>query len=171
MNERPIAVWIITNKEGTVLSAHCLGCKAGLAETCSHIVSILFRIEDATRINETLVCTQVKCMWLLPTYVSEVPYVRVKVLRSCYIDQCKVRSAMFNTHRGYRSSVLFGYWYELLYKETVQSFQKLGGLQQEGFGFYFQCSRQIHGWKICGDQKGETFLTSEWAINCSLDYY
>ena len=129
MNERPIAVWIITNKEGTVLSAHCLGCKAGLAETCSHIVSILFRIEDATRINETLVCTQVKCMWLLPTYVSEVPYGRVKVLRSCYIDQCKVRSTMFNTHRVYRSSVLFGYWYELLYKETVQSFQKLGGLQ------------------------------------------
>ena len=109
MNERPIAVWIITNKEGVVLSAHCLGCKAGLAETCSHIVSILFRIEDATRINETLVCTQVKCMWLLPTYVSEVPYGRVKVLRSCYIDQCKVRSTMFNTHRGYRSSVLFGY--------------------------------------------------------------
>ena len=59
MNERSIAVWIITNKEGTVLSAHCLGCKAGLAETCSYIVSILFHIEDSTRINETLVCMQV----------------------------------------------------------------------------------------------------------------
>ena len=57
MNERPFAVWIITNKEGTVLSAHCLGCKAGLAETCSHIASILFHIEASTRINETLACT------------------------------------------------------------------------------------------------------------------
>ena len=72
MNERPFAVWIITNKEGTVSSAHCLGCKAGLAETFSHIASILFHIEASRRINETLTCTQVKCTWLLPTYVSEV---------------------------------------------------------------------------------------------------
>ena len=91
--------------------------------------------------------------------------------RSHYIDQCKVRSTMFTKHRGYRSSVLFGYQYELLYKETVQSFQKLGGLQPDVFGFYFQCSRQSYRWKISGDPKGETFLTNEWAANCSLDYY
>ena len=37
------------------------------------------------------------------------------------------------------TDLLFGYRYELLHKETVQSFQKLGGLQSDGVGFYFQC--------------------------------
>ena len=59
---------------GSILSAHCLGCKAGLGETCSHIASILFYIGAWTRIHGKLACTQVKCTWLLPTYVSEVPY-------------------------------------------------------------------------------------------------
>lgn len=78
MNEPPLPVWIITSKEGTVISAHCLGCKAGLSETCSHVASLSFYIETWTRINGKLACTQVKCTWLLPTYVSEVPYVRVQ---------------------------------------------------------------------------------------------
>ena len=30
---RPIAVWIVANNEGNVLSAHCLGYKVGIAET------------------------------------------------------------------------------------------------------------------------------------------
>ena len=78
MNEPPLPVWIITSKEGTVISAHCLGCKAGLSETCGHVASLSFYIETWTRINGKLACTQVKCTWLLPTYVSEVPYVRVQ---------------------------------------------------------------------------------------------
>lgn len=41
MNNSLIPIWIITGKEGTVLSAHCLGCKAGLAESCSHVASVL----------------------------------------------------------------------------------------------------------------------------------
>lgn len=45
MNEPPLPVWIITSKEGTVISTHCLGCKAGLSETCSHVASLLFYIE------------------------------------------------------------------------------------------------------------------------------
>ena len=78
MNEPPLPVWIITSKEGTVISAHCLSCKAGLSETCSHVASLLFYIEAWTRIHGKLVCTQVKCTWLLPTYVSEVPYAKVQ---------------------------------------------------------------------------------------------
>ena len=42
MNDTPVPIWIIANNEGTVLSAHCLACKAGLAECCSHIGSVLF---------------------------------------------------------------------------------------------------------------------------------
>ena len=78
MNEPPVQLWIITTKDGTVLSAHCRGCMAGLGECCSHIASVLFYLEVATRLNEKLTCTQVKCSWLLPTTVKNVDYLRVK---------------------------------------------------------------------------------------------
>ena len=78
MNDPLVDIWVIAEADGTILSGHCLGCKAGLAESCSHIASALFYIECWTRINGKLACTQVKCTWLLPTYVSEVSYSRVK---------------------------------------------------------------------------------------------
>lgn len=60
MNDPPIPVWIISSEEGTFISAHCMGCKAGLAETCSHVASVLFYIEAWTRVNGKLAFTQVK---------------------------------------------------------------------------------------------------------------
>ena len=78
MNDPLVNIWVITESDGTVLAAHCLGCKAGLAEWCSHIASFLFYIEAQIRINGKLACTQVKCSWLLPTYVNKVSYERVK---------------------------------------------------------------------------------------------
>ena len=45
MNDSLISCWVITEREGSILSAHCLGCKAGLAESCSHIASVLFYLE------------------------------------------------------------------------------------------------------------------------------
>lgn len=42
MNDPPIPIWIISSEEGTVISAHCMGCKARLAEKCSHVASVLF---------------------------------------------------------------------------------------------------------------------------------
>ncbi|CAH3033677.1 unnamed protein product [Pocillopora meandrina] len=78
MNNSLISCWVITEREGTILFAHCLGCKAGLAETCSHIASVLFYLEAWTKINGRLACTQVKCSWLLPTYVKQVEYEKVQ---------------------------------------------------------------------------------------------
>ena len=78
MNDPLVNTWVITESNGTILAAHCLGCKAGLAESCSHIASVLFYIEAWIRINGKLACTQVKCSWLLSTYVNEVSYERVK---------------------------------------------------------------------------------------------
>ena len=78
MNDPLIPIWIITEEVGTILYAHCMECKAGLAETCSHIASVLFYIEAWTRINGKLACTQVKCTWLLPTFVNEVNNDRVR---------------------------------------------------------------------------------------------
>lgn len=78
MNDSLIPIWIITEKQGTVLSAHCCGCKAGLGECCSHVASVLFYLEAWTKINGKLSCTQVKCSWILPSYVNEVEYSRVR---------------------------------------------------------------------------------------------
>jgi len=69
-------ICVIAENDGTILSAHCFGCKAGLAG--SHIASVLFYLEAATRIHEKLACTQVNCSWILPTYVNEVPYAWTK---------------------------------------------------------------------------------------------
>ena len=78
MNDPYVQLWIITTKEGTVVSAHCAGCMAGLGECCSHIATVLFYLEVWTRLNGKLACTQVKCTWLLPSAVKQVEYARVK---------------------------------------------------------------------------------------------
>ena len=78
MNDPLVNVWIITESEGAIISANCSGCKAGLAESCSHVASAMMYIECWARINGKMACTQVKCSWLLPTYVNEVTYERVR---------------------------------------------------------------------------------------------
>jgi len=74
-----LILWIITEENGTVLFAHCVGCMAGQGECCSHIASVLFCIEAWNRVNEKLSCTQVKCSCLMPAAVKEVPYAPVSV--------------------------------------------------------------------------------------------
>ena len=76
MNDSLTPIWIIREKEGTILSAHCLGCKAGLAKSCPQIASVLFYVESWTNINRKLACTQVKCSWLLPA--GHVEYARAR---------------------------------------------------------------------------------------------
>ena len=78
VNDPLVNIWIISKNDGAILSAHCLGCKAGLAESCSPIAGVLFYLEPTTRIHGKLACTQVKCSWILQTYVNEVLYARAK---------------------------------------------------------------------------------------------
>lgn len=61
---------MISSNEGTVLSAHCMGCKAGLAETCFYVAGVLFYTEAWPR----PICTQMKYSWIIPSHVKEVPY-------------------------------------------------------------------------------------------------
>ena len=73
MNDPLVTIWIITEQDGTVLSAHCLGCKAGhIYRECS------IYLEATIRLHGKLACTRVKCSWILSTYVNEGPYARVK---------------------------------------------------------------------------------------------
>ena len=78
MNDPLVNIWMVVEKDGTIISAHCLGCKAGLHESCSHVARVMFYIEAVTRIQGKLACTQAKCTWILPTYVNEVPYAKVR---------------------------------------------------------------------------------------------
>ena len=45
MNDPPVPLWILTEKDGTIICAHCTGCMAGLGECCSHIASVLFYLK------------------------------------------------------------------------------------------------------------------------------
>lgn len=78
MNDALISVWVITEDSGVIVSAHCQGCKAGLAESCSHVACLLYYLESWTKINGKLACTQVKCQWILPPFAKDVEYSRVR---------------------------------------------------------------------------------------------
>jgi len=80
VNDPLISVWVIAEKDGTVKSAHCLGCKSGLAESCSHAASVLFYIEAWRRIRGKLSCSEVRCTWLLSLFVKEVPYAKMQFI-------------------------------------------------------------------------------------------
>ena len=58
MNDPLVNIWIIAEKDGSIISAHCQGCKAGLAESCSHLARVMFYIEAVTRIQGKLACIQ-----------------------------------------------------------------------------------------------------------------
>ena len=78
MDDPCIPLWIITNKTGTILSAHCRGCMAGLGEYCSHVSGTLFYIETFNRIRKELSRTEMKCTWILPSYMKDVSLAEVR---------------------------------------------------------------------------------------------
>ena len=67
MNDTPLSPWILVEKSGNVLVAHC-NCIAELGESCSHIGAVLFYIAYATGIRDSKTCTEEKAYWLLPGY-------------------------------------------------------------------------------------------------------
>ena len=71
-------IWFITTKDGTINYSHCLGCKAGLAESCSLIANVLFYFEAWTKVNGRLSCKQIRCPMILPSSANKVEYSRVR---------------------------------------------------------------------------------------------
>lgn len=69
MNDLLVKISIIAEKDGTIISVHCLGCKAGLADACSQVANVMFH-KAVTWIQGKLACTQVKCTWISPTYFN-----------------------------------------------------------------------------------------------------
>ena len=67
MSETPLYPWIIVEKSGNILCAHC-NCMAGLGEYCSHVGTVLFYVEFAVNLRDSKTCTEEKAYWLLPGY-------------------------------------------------------------------------------------------------------
>ena len=47
-----------------------------LAESCSHVGAMLYAIETAVRMRETVTCTMEKSKWLMPSFVNKVRYLQ-----------------------------------------------------------------------------------------------
>lgn len=69
----PLEPWIIAEKSGRILGAHCT-CMAGLGETCTHVAALLFLIEETVKMRDSKTVTQEKAYWLLLTALSKVEY-------------------------------------------------------------------------------------------------
>lgn len=80
MSEKPLTPWVVCEKPGKVVSAHC-NCMAGLGESCSHVASLLWAIEAGCKRRDSLTVTEKKAYWVLPSAVKSVPYSRVKDIK------------------------------------------------------------------------------------------
>lgn len=77
MNITPLQPWMISDKTGTVLAAHC-NCMAGLGEACSHVGAMLFAIEATVKVRDSKTVTQEKAYWLLPSGIKKVEYKTIR---------------------------------------------------------------------------------------------
>ena len=66
LNEPPLKPWVIAQEVGTFDSAHCT-CMAGLAEVCTHIVSVFFWLEFTVKRRESMTVTDTKACWVAPS--------------------------------------------------------------------------------------------------------
>ncbi|XP_069139431.1 uncharacterized protein [Argopecten irradians] len=71
MNETPLHPWLIAEKNGNVVSAHC-NCMAGLSESCSHVGAMMFAVDATVKLRDSQTVTQQKAYWLLPSTVTKV---------------------------------------------------------------------------------------------------
>ena len=106
MNDTPLRPWLIAEKGGKIISAHC-DCMAGLGEACTHIAATLFWVDATVRIRETKTVTQEKAYWMLPTGVKKIAYSQLsdidftsakskKVLLDKHINNEKVKTVQRN---------------------------------------------------------------------------
>ena len=73
MSEKPLQPWVVAERTGRILAAHCT-CMAGLGEACSHIAALLFSIEATVKLRDAKTVTEEKSYWLLPSSVKGVTY-------------------------------------------------------------------------------------------------
>ena len=71
LREKSSWTWVITEQDGKIIAAHCI-CMAGLGKPCSHVGALLFAIEAAVKIRNSVTVTSIKQTHpLLITSISE----------------------------------------------------------------------------------------------------
>lgn len=67
----PLTPWVIIGSSGKVECAHCT-CMAGVAESCTHVGALLFKVEATVRIHGAKTVTDVPAYWVLPSNLSKI---------------------------------------------------------------------------------------------------
>lgn len=71
LSEPPLTAWVILKSSGEVSSAHCT-CMAGVAESCTHVGALLFKVEATVRCRENATVTERPAYWMLPSNIKKV---------------------------------------------------------------------------------------------------
>ena len=134
-----LKIWIITAKDRTINSADCLGCKAGLAESCSLIASVLFYLEAWTKVNVKLSCTQIKCPLILPSSANKVEYSRVRDIN--FKSAKKMKADLDETIENLNEGLQVSENSEVFSGSRVQKPEVPAPTQAEMENFYFDLSK------------------------------
>lgn len=79
LNKPPLKPWVIMSGAGKVECGHCT-CMAGIAETCTHVGALLFKLEAIVRIRGAKTVTDVSAYWVLPSNLTKIhPEVGYKI--------------------------------------------------------------------------------------------
>nr|XP_023015349.1 uncharacterized protein LOC111504870 [Leptinotarsa decemlineata] len=89
-NAKPLDVWCIVTKDGSIATAHCI-CMAGASEVCSHVGAILFAAEYAHQKKNSSSCTDFGALWPIPCLSTVVP---IEPLSKMDFGQIAVPSTM-----------------------------------------------------------------------------
>ncbi|CAC5387151.1 unnamed protein product [Mytilus coruscus] len=74
VRNEPHDVWLAVNNENEIQVSWC-SCIAGLAQTCNHVIAVLYKIEFATNMGyNDPSCTSVPCGWNTSTKKNVQPY-------------------------------------------------------------------------------------------------
>ncbi|XP_038128927.1 uncharacterized protein LOC119775105 [Cyprinodon tularosa] len=71
LNDTPLKPWAIIDRSGAISSAHCT-CMAGIAETCTHVAAMLFKLEATIRCREKTTVTGEPAYWMIPNNINKV---------------------------------------------------------------------------------------------------
>ena len=132
-------IWFITTKDGTINYSHCLGCKAGLAESCSLIANVLFYFEAWAKVYGRLSCTQIRCPMILPSSANKVEYSRVRDIN--FKSAKKLKADVDETIENLSEGLQVSDNSEVVTESPVQKPEVPAPTQAEMENFYFDFSK------------------------------
>jgi len=78
IRNEPHDVWIALNKRHEIVVSWC-SCIAGLAQTCNHVIAVLYKVEYATHMGyNDPACTSIPCGWNTSTTKNAQHYLNLR---------------------------------------------------------------------------------------------